>query len=59
VERVPFPPVDQFGLPELAPMELHKIYCVLLDKDAAKERDVRGIDESGEDYLYRPTGLWK
>ncbi len=35
-----------------ASLELHKIYRVLPDEDAAREGDVRVIDESGEDYLY-------
>ena len=35
-----------------ASLELHKIYRVLPDEDAAKDGDVRIIDESGEDYLY-------
>jgi len=35
-----------------ASLELHKIYCVLPDEDAAADGDVRVIDESGEDYLY-------
>jgi len=35
-----------------ASLELHKIYRVLVDKDAAEESDIRIIDESGEDYLY-------
>ena len=34
-----------------ASLELHKIYRVLPDEDAAKDGDVRVIDESGEDYL--------
>ncbi|HEV3197700.1 MAG TPA: hypothetical protein VGZ73_07320 [Bryobacteraceae bacterium] len=33
-------------------MELHKIYPVVPDPDAAQDRDLRIIDESGEDYLY-------
>ena len=33
-------------------LELHKIYRVLPDNDAAKDGDLRVIDESGEDYLY-------
>jgi hypothetical protein len=37
-----------------ASLELHKIYRVLPDEDAASEGDIRVIDESGEDYLY-PT----
>ena len=35
-----------------ASLELHKVYRVLPDEDAAKDGDLRGIDESGEDYLY-------
>lgn len=35
-----------------ASLELHKIYRVLPDEDAARDGDVRVIDESGEDYLY-------
>lgn len=35
-----------------ASLELHKIYCVLPDEEAAQEGDIRIIDESGEDYLY-------
>ena len=35
-----------------APLELHKIYRVLADKDAEVDGDIRVIDESGEDYLY-------
>lgn len=35
-----------------AALELHKIYPVLPDADAAKDGDLRIIDESGEDYLY-------
>jgi hypothetical protein len=35
-----------------ASLELHKIYRVLPDKDAARDGDLRVIDESGEDYLY-------
>jgi len=37
-----------------ASLELHKIYRVLPDDDAASDGDLRIIDESGEDYLY-PT----
>lgn len=36
----------------LASLELHKIYRVLPDQDAAQDGDLRVIDESGEDYLY-------
>lgn len=35
-----------------ASLELHKIYRVLPDEDAATDGDLRVIDESGEDYLY-------
>src|SRR6266498_4976092 len=35
-----------------ASLELHKIYRVLPDVDAAREGDLRIVDESGEDYLY-------
>lgn len=35
-----------------ASLELHKIYRVLPDDDAAADGDLRVIDESGEDYLY-------
>ena len=35
-----------------ASLELHKIYRMLPDEDAATEGDMRVIDESGEDYLY-------
>ena len=35
-----------------ASLELHKIYRVLPDEDAASEGDIRVVDESGEDYLY-------
>ena len=35
-----------------ASLELHKIYQVLPDEDAARDGDIRVIDESGEDYLY-------
>lgn len=33
-------------------MELHKIYSVVPDTDAAQDGDLRIVDESGEDYLY-------
>ena len=35
-----------------ASLELHKIYRVVPDEDAAADDDLRVIDESGEDYLY-------
>ena len=33
-------------------LEARKIYQALPDPDAAKHRQIRVIDESGEDYLY-------
>ena len=33
-------------------LEMHKIYRVLPDEDAAQDGDLRIVDESGEDYLY-------
>jgi hypothetical protein len=33
-------------------LELHKVYQVLPDEEAAVDGDLRIIDESGEDYLY-------
>jgi hypothetical protein len=42
--------IDTRGYP--AALELHKIYRVLSDEDAAEDGDIRIIDESGEDYLY-------
>ncbi|MGH8610639.1 MAG: hypothetical protein ACREYF_00970 [Gammaproteobacteria bacterium] len=35
-----------------ASLELHKIYRVVTDEDAAQDGDIRVVDESGEDYLY-------
>ncbi len=35
-----------------ASLELRKVYRVLTDEQAAKRRQVRVVDESGEDYLY-------
>ena len=35
-----------------ASLELHKIYRVISDEEAALDGDIRVIDESGEDYLY-------
>ena len=35
-----------------ASLELRKLYQVLPDDDAAKHKQLRVIDESGEDYLY-------
>ena len=42
--------VDNSGFE--ASLELHKIYPVIPDTDATRDRDLRIIDESGEDYLY-------
>jgi hypothetical protein len=35
-----------------ASLELRKVYQVLADQQASKRRQMRVIDESGEDYLY-------
>jgi len=35
-----------------ASLELRKLYQVVPDEGAAKHRQLRVIDESGEDYLY-------
>jgi len=35
-----------------AALELHKIYRVIPDEQAAADGDLRSVDESGEDYLY-------
>jgi len=35
-----------------AALELRKVYRVLMDEQAARRRQVRVVDESGEDYLY-------
>lgn len=40
-----------------ASLELHKIYRVIPDEEAAKDGDLRVVDESGEDYLY-PADLF-
>ena len=42
--------VDSAGYP--VSLELHKIYRVVPDEDAAEEGNIRVVDESGEDYLY-------
>jgi hypothetical protein len=42
--------IDNRGYP--ASLEQHKIYRVVPDDAAAADRDIRIIDESGEDYLY-------
>lgn len=33
-------------------LESRKIYEVLIDREAERHRQIRVIDESGEDYLY-------
>ncbi len=38
-----------------ASLERRKIYEVLSDPEAAKYRQLRIVDESGEDYLYPET----
>jgi len=35
-----------------ASLELRKLYQILPDDEAAKHRQMKVIDESGEDYLY-------
>jgi hypothetical protein len=35
-----------------ASLELYKIYRLLPDDEAARDGDVRVVDESSEDYLY-------
>ena len=35
-----------------ASLELHKVYRVIPDAEAAIDDDIRVVDESGEDYLY-------
>lgn len=42
--------VNNTGYP--ASLELSKVYRVLPDVRAAKDRYLRVVDESGEDYLY-------
>jgi len=42
--------INNAGYP--ASLELHKIYRVLPDEDAARDGDIRIIGESGADYLY-------
>ena len=42
--------IDNRGDP--ASLELHKIYRVLQDAEAAADGDIRVVDESGEDYLF-------
>ena len=38
-----------------ASLELRKLYQVIPDNSAAKHKQLRVIDESGEDYLYPGT----
>lgn len=38
-----------------ASLELHKIYRVVSDDEAKANGDLRVVDESGEDYLYRAS----
>ena len=40
-----------------ASLELHKIYRVLPDPHATDSRDLRVIDDSGEDYLFPATSF--
>ncbi len=42
--------IDNIEYP--ASLELHKIYRIVPDENAAQDGDIRVIDESGEDYLY-------
>lgn len=42
--------IDNSNYP--ASLELHKVYRVIPDDAAAKDGDLRVIDESGEDYLF-------
>jgi hypothetical protein len=42
--------INNSGYP--ASLELHKIYRVMPDENAAADGDLRIVDESGEDYLY-------
>ena len=42
--------IDNSAYP--ASLELHKIYRVRADDDAASAGDLRIVDESDEDYLY-------
>ncbi len=42
--------INNEGYP--ASLELHKVYRVIPDAEAAADDDIRVVDESGEDYLY-------
>jgi hypothetical protein len=46
--------VEDGGMEDL---EVRKVYQVLPDREASRERCVRVIDESGEDYIY-PSDLF-
>ena len=35
-----------------ASLELNKVYRIVSDADAERERQLRVVDESGDDYLY-------
>jgi hypothetical protein len=37
-----------------ASLEIRKLYETITDKEAERHKQVRIIDESGEDYLYPP-----
>lgn len=45
--------IDNTGYP--SSLERYKIYRVLPDEEAARDGDIRIVDESGEDYLYHAT----
>lgn len=45
--------IDNAGYP--GSLERYKIYRVLPNDEAAREDDIRIVDESGEDYLYLAT----
>ena len=49
--------VDNSDYP--ASLEVHKIYRVVPDRDAAQHGDFRVIDESGEDYLYSASRFFQ
>jgi hypothetical protein len=40
-----------------ASLELRKLYRIIADPEAAKHRQLRVVDESGEGYLY-PAGFF-
>ncbi len=49
--------VDNSDYP--ASLEVHKIYRLLPDTDAARDGDLRVVDESGEDYLYSASRFFQ